>query len=631
MLTDTKKSQPIRSSLRELIRAGAYLIVCGLSLSAIYYLYVIGSSAQFPHALDILIGIILVSAVLYFFTKRTARITALVIIAALYFALFTANYIKSKVTFFPVTLTDIKAVGQSPLDFLIAFGVSSWIRDTTFYAAAFGASTLLVVFGAIFWRLHFYDWLRMALRGAVVAASFLVAYSIVVDAVKDYRVRADVPIWNGEGLVQLSNDTGIVAFLAFTNFIESNARVEFFTTRTANESEVSQGVAASLKKWINASALDDVLPNIVVVHAESTFDVNDVLKLTKPFSSPLFYTSYPQDPTVQFRSPAIANTVGGGSWVSEFEVINGVDTRLFGVLGRYTHYSLSGYTNKNFIHYLKSKGYRATVYANVTGDFFNYGAGYQNYGYDKFWGPYDMKISETSDSEIMRKALAAEPSSDSSPFLKHVLLTENHSPHPCLAEYEPDIADISLAGNPSPAQNCALRTYLTRLRSTEKAVQIAHNYLKDEEARTGRPYVLLIYGDHQPWQFVGRTSSEWTLGLSFDDFRKDDSRRHVPLVIFSSKSDPFACCSGEVVPLTISPTLMSAYTANTVNDIYLPENLYARDVCGPDWIGDLVGDSAYYDQKGGDPSRRCAQYDSILAAFQKRSVMEHHLLTPATQ
>ena len=62
--------------------------------------------------------------------------------------------------------------------------------------------------------------------------------------------------------------------------------------------------------------------------------------------------------------------------------------------------------------------------------------------------------------------------------------------------------------------------------------------------------------------------------------------RRVPLVIFSSKPDPFACCSGEDVPLTISPTLMSAYTASSVSEIYLPENLYARDVCGPDWMGD---------------------------------------------
>lgn len=631
MLTETKKSTPLRSSLRELIRAVAYLIVCGLCLAAIFYLYVVGSSFQFPHALDLLIGIILFAATFYFFSKRTSRAIALIVGAALYFALFMANSLKSQVTFFPITLTDIKAVGQSPLDFLIAFGVSPWIRDTTFYAAAFGTSTLLLVFGTIFWRLRLDGWMRMAVRGAVVVASFLFAYTTVVDAVKEYRVRADVPIWNGEGLVQLSNDTGLLAFLAFTNYIESNARVEFFATRTPNDSEVSEGVTASLKKWINASALNSELPNIVVVHAESTFDVNDVLKLTKAVSSPIFYTTYPPDPTAQFRSPALANTIGGGSWVSEFEVVNGVDTRLFGVLGRYTHYSLSAYTNKNFIRYLNSKGYHTSVFANVTGDFFNYGAGYQNYGYSKFWGPYDMKISEGTDVEIMRKALAAEPNLGGSPFYKHILLTENHSPHPCLAKYEDDIADVSLSGNPSPAQNCALRTYLTRLKSTEKAVQIAHNFLKDEETRTGRPYVLLVYGDHQPWQFVGRTSNEWTLGLSFDDFRKDESRRHVPLVVFSSKPDPFACCSGEIVPLTLSPTLMSAYTASSVEDIYLPENLYARDVCGPDWIGDLVGDAAYYDPKTSDLSRRCLQFDTILAALQNRSVFEHYLIAPTTQ
>lgn len=631
MLKETKKSTPIRSSLMELIRAAAYLMVCGLCLAAIYYLYVVGSSFQFPHALDVLIGIILLSSVFYFFSRRTYFAIVLIIGVLLYSALFMANSIKSEVTFFPLTLTDIKAAGQSPLDFLIAFGVSSWIRDAAFYAAAIFAFVLSLVLGTILWRLPLHGWLRVAVRSTVVAVSFIFAYTAVVGAVKDYRVRAEVPIWNGEGLVQLSNDTGILAFLAFTNSFESTARVEYFTKRPPNGPEVSEGVTASLKKWINASALNDKLPNIVVVHAESTFDVNDVLKLTKTVSSPIFYTSYPEDPTAQFRSPALANTMGGGSWVSEFEVINGVDTRLFGVLGRYTHYSLSGYTNKNFVRYLNSKGYHASVYANVSGDFFNYGAGYQNYGYSEFWGPNELKISEGTDVEIMRKALAAESSPSGSPFYKHVLLTENHSPHPCLEKYDDDIAAVSLAGNPSPAQNCAVRTYLTRLKSTEKAVQIAHDFLKDEESRTGRPYVLLVYGDHQPWQFVGRTTNEWTLGLSFDDFRKDESRRHIPLVVFSSKPDPFACCSGEIVPLTISPTLMSAYTASSMEDIYLPENLYARDVCGPDWIGDLVGDAAYYDTTTSDLSRRCAQFDSILAAFQERSVFEHHLIAPKTQ
>ena len=184
---------------------------------------------------------------------------------------------------------------------------------------------------------------------------------------------------------------------------------------------------------------------------QMTFDVNDVLKLTKTVSSPIFYTSYPVDPTAQFRSPAIANTVGGGSWISEFEVINGIDSRLFGVLGRYTHYSLSGYINKNFVRDLRAKGYATAVYAPHTGDFFNYGPGYKSYGYDKYFGPYDMGLSEATDVEIVTKALKVDPPAETcrSTGISCSLRTTRH---PCLPHYDSDIEAVSLAGNPSPAQ-----------------------------------------------------------------------------------------------------------------------------------------------------------------------------------
>ena len=44
------------------------------------------------------------------------------------------------------------------------------------------------------WWLRVSDRLRLVLRGSIIAVTLFSAYPVVVDAVKEYRVRADVPI-----------------------------------------------------------------------------------------------------------------------------------------------------------------------------------------------------------------------------------------------------------------------------------------------------------------------------------------------------------------------------------------------------------------------------------------------------
>jgi hypothetical protein len=47
------------------------------------------------------------------------------------------------------------------------------------------------------------------------------------------------------------------------------------------------------------------------------------------------------NPLTQALGSLYVNAVGGGTWLSEFESIVGVDERLFGYAGYYTHASLS--------------------------------------------------------------------------------------------------------------------------------------------------------------------------------------------------------------------------------------------------------------------------------------------------
>src|SRR4029078_580259 len=166
--------------------------------------------------------------------------------------------------------------------------------------------------------------------------------------------------------------------------------------------------------------------------------------------------------------------------------------------------------------------------------------------------------------------------------------------------------------------------YLWRARSSEKAIALARAYLVKEQARTGRPYVIAIYGDHQPYTFTGGGES-WSLGLDFSAHRKDESKRRTSLEFISSKENPFTDHKRAPVPLTLVPTMVSAYVANSPQTLYLPENYYQIDHCGSDWIGYLVGRLFYDEAETGVSQGNCDKYESLIAAYQQSKVLNREV------
>src|SRR5262245_62227336 len=61
----------------------------------------------------------------------------------------------------------------------------------------------------------------------------------------------------------------------------------------------------------------------------------------------------------------------GGSWVTEFEVITGVDSRIFGYHGFYTHFYIAPKVKNSFVEYLVRKGYKTAAFYPVEGSFYN--------------------------------------------------------------------------------------------------------------------------------------------------------------------------------------------------------------------------------------------------------------------
>src|SRR5262245_36606821 len=74
--------------------------------------------------------------------------------------------------------------------------------------------------------------------------------------------------------------------------------------------------------------------------------------------------------------------------------------------------------------------------------------------------------------------------------------------HPCRS-FESDRQFLTtFAANVSFEKNCQLNEYLKRTASTSDGFELVLQELRQIERQTGRPFVLLVYGDHQPWSFT---------------------------------------------------------------------------------------------------------------------------------
>jgi hypothetical protein len=316
----------------------------------------------------------------------------------------------------------------------------------------------------------------------------------------------------------------------------------------------------------------------MVVLAESTFDPGATFRLEGEWNDAIFRAGEHTAANGLLR----VNAMGGGTWITEFETIVGLDSRLFGYSGMYTHASLSPFVDQSIAFYMRQHGYRTSAFFPHGGDFYNARNAYANYGFETILDSEDLGRGAwmETDGEIAESVRAAMGPAPQAPFFSYVLFIENHSPHDCGAGDSTGFA-VRFADTQAFTPNCALHEYLRRLDSTTSAVQSLLGYLADIETRTGRPFVLLVFGDHQPHTFAGTGGFHYDYGA----FRKvADTRMTFFHILSSVPGKRLRCCS--VIPsATLLPTLVSGYVASSPDDVYLGVNLWLHDRCGTDAVG----------------------------------------------
>jgi hypothetical protein len=194
------------------------------------------------------------------------------------------------------------------------------------------------------------------------------------------------------------------------------------------------------------------------------------------------------------------HTYGGGTWLSEFAVNNGLPHRVFGPAGEFASFNVAPGVNRSFIRSLKAAGYHTVAVYPVRGGMMNARLAYRSYGFDEFYDSGDLGLSgryDTPDSSIHEAAVKVLNSARKlgKPVFVMAVTIFNHSQHGVGMERVPsDMLMTARKVFDESAEADNLADYVWRTGEFDKT------YLRTRAAVLGsdRPAVLAWFGDHQP-------------------------------------------------------------------------------------------------------------------------------------
>lgn len=528
--------------------------------------------------------------------------------------------LKVDLTGLPLTMLDIRIAIGNPEGLWDALSLPHWSRHV---------AVALVCLALLGWVLTGLVTAGRSLRGAATVESLgrilavgLLGIVIWTGLQSLYReMGRDDSTWYPDRVARLAGRVGILPFLGYSFHIESRAIGDIYRSDGSSLPPSPDDIRQSVLQYISFSAESGLKatmqPNMVIVLAESTFDPSRAFRLQGEWNADLFT----ENELTAAVGPLRVNTRGGGTWVAEFETITGLDSRLFGYSGAYTHASLSPFVERSFANYLEKRGYETWAFLANRGNFYNSRRAYESYGFQHILDSEDLGSESEwfdTDTAVVESVTASLGPDPAAPFFSYIMLIENHSPHECDVAGAGSFA-IRFSDTEEFAANCALHEYLRRLDSTTTAVHALIQYLEDIEERTGRPFVVVIFGDHQPSTFTG--SGEFF--VDFAPFRTSEDMYTTFFHVLSSTASRLKCCS-EPLPVAALPTLLSGFVASGPEDLYLGENLWLYAHCGSNAIRQDFADhmSSLEIRASGERSGACeAAYRRAIAAYRGAGIV----------
>jgi hypothetical protein len=266
-----------------------------------------------------------------------------------------------------------------------------------------------------------------------------------------------------------------VSHLTATGWIEADSKSLVSSAQASPMTECEPGVRR---------------PNIVMVLDESSFDISAAPGVKVPDDYRKFFASADGQ-----RRSFVAESSGGPTWYTEFNILTGLSARSFGALKFYVTRIAAGKISRGLPNALQRCGYRTFSLYPTHGNFLGARSFQESVGIQGFTDMAAMGVTEDMQPDAFyfdqaTRLIAQEAKADQ-PIFVLVYLTANH--FPWTSTYR---SDLTPAGWQAPGNHAEIDEYIRRqiMTAADYAAFVAR--LKADHA--GVPFLLVRFGDHQP-------------------------------------------------------------------------------------------------------------------------------------
>ena len=328
------------------------------------------------------------------------------------------------------------------------------------------AAVIVPLMYALWWLDPFRIRRLPALAGALACLAALVGYSL---AWPDEAWRG----YYDDGYLSKFSRSGVTAVSDFINygFMESDAAA----TARLNVPPVDSCRPAGRR------------PNIIMIHDESSFDIRQAEGIKVPAGYGSHFNSYDGK-----ARKFLAESSGGPSWFTEYNVLAGLSSRSFGRFSYFVTRIASGRVERGLPLALRRCGYDTISLYPAFGAFMSARGFQTTTGIQHFYDAHDLGARDVEpDSFFYDKALKLMSNgAPSTPLFMFVYLAANHFPWE--TRFRPDLTPHWRKLGNEPVVDEYLR------RQAMSADDYSAFIAGLKKKFPSQPFLIVRYGDHQP-------------------------------------------------------------------------------------------------------------------------------------
>src|SRR6266550_1379686 len=228
-------------------------------------------------------------------------------------------------------------------------------------------------------------------------------------------------------------------------------------------------------------------PNIIMVHDESSFDIRQAAGIKVPPGYGSHFKSFDGK-----ERKFLAESNGGPSWYTEYNVLAGLSARSFGRFAYFVTRIASGRVERGLPLSLRRCGYDTFSLYPAFGAFMSARSFQTTTGIEQFYDAHDLGAKDVEPDSFFYdsalKLMSQQPSDK--PLFVFVYLAANHFPWE--TRFRPDLTPSWRAAGNSPTVDEYLRRHAMSAGDYKAFVASLKMKFASE------PFLIVRYGDHQP-------------------------------------------------------------------------------------------------------------------------------------